>query len=83
MGVVMVSLDERHEALLRQLATYRYQGRKGALSKVVESALDREAAEDAHLAKVEAAVAHMRKGFITGVPKDWVAYKSRAELYER
>lgn len=82
MGAMMISLDDRHEQLLRQLAIHRYGGRKGALSKVMEAALDREAGEDAHMALVEKAVAEMREG-IYSAPKGWKPYEHRSELYDR
>ena len=40
MGVITISLEDRHEKRLREMAASRYGKKKGALSKMIIQALD-------------------------------------------
>lgn len=40
MGQVLLKLDDKHEALLRELSEHEFKSKKGSLIKIVEKALD-------------------------------------------
>lgn len=77
MGNVMVSLDQNYEGLLRNMAQEKYNGKKGALSKVVEEALD-SLKESVSQKDKDEFIAFLRKGF----KFKYKMYKSRDEIYD-
>ncbi len=81
MGNVLVSLDEKHEALLRQLAQEKYGSKKGSVSAVVVEALDELKQKEKKEMATKQLLALMEKGFNLGFKG--TAYKTRDELYEK
>lgn len=80
MGNVLISMDDDHEALLRQLAQKKYGGKKGALRMVVQEALSQLSKN-----KEETDEAEKRKFFEfldKGLNFKYKMYKNRGELYD-
>ncbi|MBI3588203.1 hypothetical protein HY995_03725 [Candidatus Micrarchaeota archaeon] len=82
MGNVMVSLDERHELLLRTMAREVNGGKKGSLSKVIEAGIDELAKRGKRIRAAKSQIAMMKKGFNLGLG-DRKIYETRGELYDR
>lgn len=77
MGNVMIALDEEHELALRRLA--QEQGsKKGALSNVVERALDKLVAE--HRKKL--IKERLKKRLTDGISFTYKMYQKRSEIYD-
>lgn len=81
MGNVLISLDEKHELMLRRLAKDHYSGKKGSLRTIIEEGIDEVARKDKRRLAVEKMLAHMRKGMSLGLGKR-KAYESRDEIYD-
>lgn len=79
MGNVLISLDEKHEKILRDLAQEKYQGKKGSISLVVSEALDN-AKKDDDMVEFEAMINRLKKG--DGLAKGYKMYKKRSEIYD-
>jgi protein-tyrosine phosphatase len=79
MGNVLISLDDEHEKLLRNLSQKEHQGKKGSISLVVTDALDQYAKEKERLEKVHKLMSRLRKGGLAG---DYKMYKKRSEIYD-
>lgn len=84
MGTVLISLDEKHEALLRQLAQEKYSSKKGSVSAIVEEALDKVKEEEMACMEKEAAKQKLKgmikKGLNLGFKGK--VYGNREELYD-
>lgn len=80
MGNVYLSLDDDHEAKLRQIAAEKYGSKKGSLSETVMAAIDELAKENKKLAAKAKLLESMEKGFNLGFKGK--AYASRDELYD-
>lgn len=81
MGTVMISLEENMEKLLRNLAQEMYGGKKGAISAVVEHALEEIAVKNKRLRAARHQIALMKTGFNLGL-KDKKIYSKRSEIYD-
>ncbi len=77
MGNVLISMDDDYEALLRQLAQKKYGGKKGALRKVVQEALEKLNSESDEAARLEF-MNFLRKG----LSFKYKMYKNRNEIYD-
>lgn len=80
MGNVYLSLDEDHEAILRQIAVEKYGSKKGSLSEAVMAAIDELAKENKKLAAKAKLLESMEKGYNLGFKGK--AYSTRDELYD-
>ena len=78
MGNVLISLDEEHEKLLRDLAQEKYQGKKGSISMVVSNALDN-AKKDDDMVEFEKHIERLKK---KGIASGYKMYKKRSEIYD-
>ncbi len=78
MGNVLVSLDEKHEALLRQLAQEKYGSKKGSVSSVVQEALDKIKSETNENVIKES----LKKKLKEGIDFKYTMYKKRSEIYD-
>ena len=78
MGNVLVSLDDEHERLLRQLAQEKYGSKKGSVSTVVEQALDKFKTEDREKAVKE----RLKKRLKQGIDFQYKMYQKRSEIYD-
>ena len=78
MGTVLVSLDEDHEALLRQLAQEKYGSKKGSVSAVVEEALDSIKKDDQKFLAKE----RLKKRLKQGLDFRYKMYQKRSEIYD-
>ncbi len=79
MGTVTVSFEKDDEDRLRRLAHEKYNGRKGALSKVLSEGLRKLDEEENRLKAFESLKRKMEKGYDMGK----IMVKHRAELYDR
>lgn len=77
-----ISFHEDKEKLLRKMAKEQYGDKKGALTAVLEEALDVLQKEKQRQAEVENAIARMKKGFDMGLGNR-KAYEKRSDLYDR
>ncbi len=75
-GNVLISLDREHEAFLRRLA--QEEGKKGAISGVVEQALDKLNAERQERNIKE----RLKKRLLTGIDFKYKMYNARSEIYD-
>ncbi|MEK6981704.1 MAG: hypothetical protein AABX38_02130 [Candidatus Micrarchaeota archaeon] len=86
MSNVYITLDDKHEKMLRQLAQEKYQSKKGAISEVVQEAIEN--LKEIEFSKKEKNRAKARllekldKGFDFGL-KGRKAYNKRNDLYDR
>ncbi len=80
MGNVLVSLDDEHEAVLRRLAQEKYGSKKGAVSNVVQDALDK----TKDISEKEQAKKRLNQLMETGINLGFKGkiYESRDELYD-
>lgn len=80
MGNVYISLDDEHEAFLRRLAQEKYESKKGAISEVIQNALDMLRENE----KKEIAKKQFRETIEKGINLGFKGkvYISRDELYE-
>jgi len=84
MGTVLISLDEKHEALLRQLAQEKYGSKKGSVSAVVQEALDNSREMERSALQKEAAKKQLRQMLQKGLDLGFKGkvYEKREELYD-
>jgi hypothetical protein len=80
-GNVLISLDEKHERLLRRLVEEKHQGRRGAISAVVAEGIDAVAEKSHRRAAAKRLIEGMRKGVDFGL-RGRKAYESRDEIYD-
>jgi hypothetical protein len=80
MGNIYLSLDDDHEAMLRQIAQEKYGSKKGSLSEAVMDAIDKLAKENKKLRAKGKLIESMEKGYKLGFKGK--AYSSRDELYD-
>lgn len=79
MGNITVSVTDRTESSIRRMAKEKFEGRKGALGKVIDEAIEKIEKEDERLEARKQMLKMMEKGFDMGK----ILYKERGELYER
>ncbi len=83
MADVLISLDDKREKKLRELALEMHEGRKGALTETVSDAIDKLYEEVAHRQRKKASldqlISIMEKGYHFG--KRYKPYEKRSELY--
>ena len=78
MGNVLISLDNEHEKLLRNLAQDKYQGKKGSISLIVSEALDNMKKDD-DMVEFERHIERLKK---KGIARGYKMYKKRSEIYD-
>ena len=78
MGNVLVSLDEKHESTLRQLAQEKYGSKKGSVSAVVQEAIDTIKTEN----QIQFAKELLKKRLKEGIEFRYKMYQKRSEIYD-
>jgi len=81
MGNVIVSLDDKDEQLLRNIAKEKYSGKKGSLSRVVAEGVHELANKEKKLKVARHQIRLMKSGFNLGL-RNKKAFDKRSEIYE-
>ncbi len=80
MGSVLLKMDDQHEKKLRQMAKEKFGGKKGSITKVVESLLDAETEKKNK--KVKEALERIHEIVMKNKKKAKIGYKfNRDEIY--
>lgn len=79
MGNVTISLEDKKERLLRELAREKYGNKKGSLSKVTGEALKALADSSAKNRAMQRQLKWLERGFDLGK----ILVKNRDEIYEK
>lgn len=81
MGNLLISLDDRREKTLRELAKEMHGGKKGSISETVAEGIDALAKNKRRLRALKHQLALMEKGFVSGL-KSKKVYEKRSEIYD-